>query len=343
MNDENLKSLCNQNQVHDSDTEFYDAYETMEHKMGQANLNENSQKNLTQNSEYEKSTLEAYSDSEDDNDNFMTMKTDFKDFESKPFLDRHERLNKDPNEQEDKNKNDDEDKFVPLHERLNNEAEEEAGKSVFNEEDAEEEDSNANDPYYIDVELLEKEFAELSEAELEEKLKVAQEFKACGNVLFKDDKFPEALEEYTKALRSCPLKFEKERSVFHSNRSICYSRMSDDLKCIKECTQSIELNPKFVKPLLRRAECNQTLDKLDEVLNDYKKLCELDPINISYQRKCMELEETIKARNEKLKEEMMGKLKDLGNMCLKPFGLSTNNFQFVQDPATGSYSVNFSQ
>ena len=54
-----------------------------------------------------------------------------------------------------------------MHERLNNEAEEEAGKSVFNEEDAEEEDSNANDPYYIDVELLEKEFAELSEAELE--------------------------------------------------------------------------------------------------------------------------------------------------------------------------------
>lgn len=56
-----------------------------------------------------------------------------------------------------------------------------------------------------------------------------------------------------------------------------------------------------------------------------------------------QLQPRLSAAKDKEMAEMMGKLKGLGNSLLSPFGLSTNNFNFVKDETTGNYSMNFSQ
>jgi hypothetical protein len=61
------------------------------------------------------------------------------------------------------------------------------------------------------------------------------------------------------------------------------------------------------------------------------------------QQQLIKLPPLTKAAQEKEMGEMMGKLKQLGNGILKPFGLSTDNFQMVKDEKTGGYSMNFNQ
>lgn len=81
----------------------------------------------------------------------------------------------------------------------------------------------------------------------------------------------------------------------------------------------------------------------DESLSDFKKVLEIDPENTEARNAQIRLPPLINQKNEKMKEEMIEKLKDLGNMVLRPFGLSTSNFEMKQDPTTGSYSINFNQ
>lgn len=99
----------------------------------------------------------------------------------------------------------------------------------------------------------------------------------------------------------------------------------------------------FLPLFCRRAKLYEETDKLDESLEDFKTVLELDSNCTEARQALVRLPVKINERNEKLKAEMMDKLKDLGNMILRPFGLSTNNFQMQQDPNTGSYSVNFNQ
>ena len=103
--------------------------------------------------------------------------------------------------------------------------------------------------------------------------------------------------------------------------------------------------------LLRRAKARHEVGgwaSLQGALEDYQALSKPPHALSSFDQKAVVAalrklpEEMEEAKNREM-ADMMGKLKQLGNGILKPFGLSTENFQFVKDEGSGGYSMKFDQ
>ncbi|CAN6293159.1 unnamed protein product [Urochloa humidicola] len=171
----------------------------------------------------------------------------------------------------------------------------------------------------------------------------ANDAKAEGNKLFGAGQYEEALSQYEVALQiASELESAEDiRSACHSNRAVCFLKLGKHDETIKECTKALELNPSYLKALLRRAEAHEKLEHYDEAIADMKKVIELDPSNQQATKSLFWLEPLAAEKREKMKEEMIAKLKDLGNSVLGRFGMSVDNFKAVQDPNTGSYSIQF--
>lgn len=174
-------------------------------------------------------------------------------------------------------------------------------------------------------------------------LEQANDAKLEGNKLFGDGQFEEALSQYELALQVAPdMPSSSElRSICHANRAICYTKLGKYDETIKECTKSLELNPTYMKSLVRRGEAHEKLEHFEEAIADMKKILELDPSNDQARKTIRRLEPLAAEKREKMKEEMISKLKDMGNSLLGRFGMSVDNFKAVKDPNTGSYSVSF--
>ncbi|KAL6214694.1 hypothetical protein ACLB2K_014126 [Fragaria x ananassa] len=190
---------------------------------------------------------------------------------------------------------------------------------------------------------LQEEPQNLSEADQQKSLEQANEVKLQGNGLFGNGQYEEALSQYELALQLAPdMPSSVElRSICHSNRAICFSKLGKYEDAVKECTKAVELNPSYLKALIRRAEAHEKLEHFEEAITDMKKILELDPSNDQARKAIRRLEPLAEAKREKMKEEMIGKLKDMGNSLLGRFGMSVDNFKAVKDPNTGSYSISF--
>ncbi|KAG5234712.1 cytoskeletal protein [Salix suchowensis] len=109
-------------------------------------------------------------------------------------------------------------------------------------------------------------------------LKRAHELKEEGNKRFQNKDFAGALEQYDNALRLTP-KTHPDRAVFHSNRAACLMQMKpiDYETVISECTMALQVQPQFVRALLRRARAYEAIGKYELAMQDVQVLLGADP------------------------------------------------------------------
>eukprot|EP00392_Amoebophrya_sp_AT5.2_P008878 g8906.t1 len=185
----------------------------------------------------------------------------------------------------------------------------------------------------------------------------ASECKEQGNVHFKQGEFALAVECYSDAISFSDPTAEpgsadgKQLAIYYANRAACYLSLNELEPAVHDCTDAIEYDPEYTRAWQRRCTASERRGKYSEALEDCKKLLELTPEKgVDGRTRTAEYSNLIKkqaylktkseAQFEKVKDEMMGKLKDLGNTVLGKFGMSMDNFQ-VQQQDGGGYSINF--
>lgn len=130
-------------------------------------------------------------------------------------------------------------------------------------------------------------------------------------------------------------------SVYYSNRAACYIQLGSHQEAISDCNVATLVQPNYVKAYIRRMSAYENTEQTELALKDAKKALELQPSNREISAHVKRLEKLEAIRMEKMKEETMGKLKELGNSILGNFGMSLDNFKAVKDPNTGSYSISY--
>lgn len=96
----------------------------------------------------------------------------------------------------------------------------------------------------------------------------------------------------------------------------------------------------YSKAYFRRATCHFEAQHWAQAVADYDQCSKLNlPLDADARQKSAHA----KAKHDEEMQKMWGQLKDMGNMFLGKFGLSTDNFKFEQDPKSGGYTMNFVQ
>ena len=276
---------------------------------------------------------------ENENENFEDC-VEGKKEEDKQTDEKEKNIESDKND-EDKtipNDNDDEDdtsnskekkKYIPY---TMQQAQEKEEDSPFPESD----DKNDSDKeeHEEKVELSEQEKKDIEE-------KIINERKNAGD-LYKNKQYIQALNIYSLLLKDAQRADLKEQCcILNCNKGICFNKLNDYDKALDSFKAALRYNKDYSKALCNKMLLLNKKEEYLEAYEDFKRLKTLD-YNLWENYRHMEngLAYQAEIQKKKMTDDMLGKLKDVGNTILGKFGLSLNNFQMTPN-GQGGYSIQY--
>eukprot|EP00106_Octopus_bimaculoides_P016695 XP_014784137.1 PREDICTED: small glutamine-rich tetratricopeptide repeat-containing protein beta-like isoform X2 [Octopus bimaculoides] len=152
----------------------------------------------------------------------------------------------------------------------------------------------------------------------------AEKLKNKGNDFMKAEKFSEALECYTKAI-----KLDNKNAVYYCNRAAAYSKLTKHTSAIQDCNSALAIDPSYSKAYGRMGMAYLELENNEQSHECYRKALELDPNNQSYKNNLEMVEQ-------RLREQAMGAGLASGAAGQKGFDLSS----IVNNPALMNMAAN---
>uniref|UniRef100_UPI003AB040DE RNA polymerase II-associated protein 3 n=1 Tax=Centroberyx gerrardi TaxID=166262 RepID=UPI003AB040DE len=102
----------------------------------------------------------------------------------------------------------------------------------------------------------------------------AQAEKEQGNKLFKEGKYDDAIECYTRAMSADPY-----NPVLPTNRAACFFRLRKFAVAESDCSLALALDRSYLKAFARRGASRLALQRQQAALEDYEAVLQLDPEN----------------------------------------------------------------
>lgn len=111
----------------------------------------------------------------------------------------------------------------------------------------------------------------------------AEILKEEGNIAFKNEKWKEAIELYSKAINLIHETNSKNLVVYLKNRAAAYLKLGNYEGALEDCNEALEIVPTDPKALYRRCQALEALNRFEEAYRDATQIFKDDPNNKAIQ------------------------------------------------------------